>query len=161
MSWLAGRLAAGSGRGEVVRVVLVALGAALGTVLLLCAALVTAIQGGFDRKVGGELGTAYRTELIDQSGLRPGVVTALVLMLVPVLVFLGMCARISAAQRDRRLAAVRLAGATPGQVRLLAAAETALPAAVGTLIGLLTVLVAKLTFRTSRAAYLGDYVSRV
>jgi hypothetical protein len=143
MSWLAGRLAAGSGRGEVVRVVLVALGASLGTVLLLCAALVTAIQGGFDREVGGELGTAYRTDLIDQAGLRPGVVTALVLMLVPVLVFLGMCARISAAQRDRRLAAVRLAGATPSQVRLLAAAETALPAAVGAVIGLLTVLVAK------------------
>ncbi len=143
MSWLAGRLAAGSGRGEVVRVVLVALGASLGTVLLLCAALVTAIQGGFDREVGGELGTAYRTDLIDQAGLRPGVVTALVLMLMPVLVFLGMCARISAAQRDRRLAAVRLAGATPGQVRLLAAVETALPAAVGAVIGLLTVLVAK------------------
>lgn len=143
MSWLAGRLAAGSGRGEIVRVVLVALGAALSTVLLLSAALVTAIQGGFDRAVGGELGTAYRTELLDQSGLRPGVVTALVLMLVPVLVFLGMCARISAAQRDRRLAAVRLAGATPGQVRLLAAAETALPAAVGAVIGLLTVLVTK------------------
>ena len=143
MSWLASRLAAGSGRGELVRVVLVALGAALGTVLLLSAALVTAIHGGFDRELGGEHGTAYRTDLIDQPGLRPGVVTALVLMLVPVLVFLGMCARISAAQRDRRLAAVRLAGATPGQVRLLAAAETALPAAVGALVGLLTVLVAK------------------
>lgn len=143
MSWLASRLAAGSGRGELVRVVLVALGAALGTVLLLSAALVTAIHGGFDREFGGEHGTAYRTDLIDQPGLRPGVVTALVLMLVPVLVFLGMCARISAAQRDRRLAAVRLAGATPGQVRLLAAAETALPAAVGTLVGLLTVLVSK------------------
>ncbi len=111
--------------------------------LLLSAALVTAIRGGFDRAVGGEQGRAYRTALIDQSGLRPGVITALVLMLVPVLVFLGMCARISAAQRDRRLAAVRLAGATPGQVRLLAAAETALPAAVGALIGLLTVVFAK------------------
>lgn len=143
MSWLARRLAAGSGRGEVVRIALVTLGAALGTVLLLCAALVSAIRGGFDREVGGELGTAYRTELLDQSGLRPGVVIALVLMLVPVLVFLGMCARISAAQRDRRLAAVRLAGATPGQVRLLAAAETALPAAVGAVIGLLTVALTK------------------
>lgn len=143
MSWLAGRLAAGSGRGEAVRVVLVALGAALGTVLLLCAALVSAIEGGFDREVGGELGTLYRTALIDQAGLRPGVVTALVLMLVPVLVFLGMCARISAAQRDQRLAAVRLAGATPDQVRLLAAVETALPAAAGALVGLLAVLVGK------------------
>jgi FtsH-binding integral membrane protein len=64
-------------------------------------------------------------------------------MLVPVLVFLGMCARISAAQRDRRLAAVRLAGATPSQVRLLAAAETALPAAVGAVVGLLVVAVGK------------------
>ena len=143
MNWLAGRLAAGSGRGEVIRVVLVALGAALGTVLLLSAALVTAIDGGFDREVGGELGTGYRTELINQSGLRPGVVTALALMLVPVLVFLGMCARISAAQRDRRLAGVRLAGATPGQIRLLAAAETALPAALGAALGLLVVLVGK------------------
>ena len=143
MSWLARRLTAGSGRGEVVRVVLVVLGATLATVLLLCAALVSAIRVGLDQELGGVHGSAYRTELIDQSGLRPGVIAALVLMLVPVLVFLGMCARISAAQRDRRLAAVRLAGATPGQVRSLAAAETALPAAVGAAVGLLSVLTAK------------------
>lgn len=143
MTWLARRLARGGGRAEAVRWALVVLGASLATVLLLSAALVSAVQGGLDRQTSGLQGVAYRTELLDQSGLRPGVVTALVLMVVPVLVFLGMCARIAAAQRDRRLAAVRLAGADPGQVRLLAALDTAVPAAAGALLGLLAVAVGK------------------
>jgi len=142
VSWLAGRLARGSGRAEIVRLALVALGGALTSVLLLSAALVTAIGGG-NCQQGCTHGQLYRTDLLDQAGLRPGVVTALVLMVVPVLVFLGMCARISAAQRDRRLAAIRLAGGTPGQVRLLAAADTAVPAAVGALIGLVVFALAK------------------
>lgn len=142
MSWLAGRLARGGGRSEAVRSALVAFGGALAAALLLSAALVTAIHGG-DCRQGCTQGQLYRTDLLDQAGLRPGVVTGLVLMVVPVLVFLGMCARISAAQRDRRLAALRLAGATPGQVRLLAAADTAAPAAVGTVLGLLGFVVGK------------------
>jgi len=142
VSWLAGRLARGSGRGEVVRFALVAFGGALAAVLLLSAALVTAIHGG-DCRQGCTHGQLYRTDLLDQAGLRPGVVTGLVLMVVPVLVFLGMCARISAAQRDRRLATIRLAGGTPGQVRLLAAADTATPAALGAVVGLVGFLVSK------------------
>lgn len=149
MTWLAGRLIRGSGRAEAVRWVLVVLGAALATGLLLSATLVTAVQGGFDAAVGGQQGLAYRTELLDQAGLRPGVVTALILMVVPVLVFLGMCARISAAQRDRRLAAVRLAGADPGQVRLLAAVDTAGPAALGAFAGLVAFAVGKALLESS------------
>lgn len=142
MRWLTGRLARGSGRGEVVRFALIAFGGALAAVLLLAAALVTAIPGGECRQ-GCTSGQLYRTDLLDQAGLRPGVVTGLLLMVVPVLVFLGMCARISAAQRDRRLAAIRLAGGTPGQVRLLAATDTAAPAALGAVMGLIGFVVAK------------------
>ncbi|EOD68448.1 ABC transporter permease, partial [Amycolatopsis vancoresmycina] len=42
-----------------------------------------------------------------------------------------------AARRERRLAAIRLAGATPGQVTNMVAAETTLSAGIGALLGLL------------------------
>lgn len=142
MTWLVRALTLGSGRSELVRVLLVAAGGALATVLLLAAALVTAVRGG-ECADGCVQGGLYRTDLLDQGGLRPGVAVALLLMLIPVLVFLGMCARVSAAQRDRRLAAIRLAGGTPGQVRLLAAAETAVPAGAGAGLGLLVFVVVK------------------
>lgn len=141
MRWLAGRLAVGSGRAEAARWVLVAAGAGLAALLLLSAVLVTAIRGG-DCNFGCRGGVRYPA-LLDQHGLRPGVVTGLTLLVLPVLVFLGMCARVAAAARERRLAALRLAGATPGQVRGLAAADTAGPAALGALLGLLVFLVAK------------------
>lgn len=157
MSWLAGRLARGSGRSEVVRSGLVAIGGALAAVLLLCAALVTAVEGG-DCRQGCTAGQLYRTDLLDQAGLRPGVVTGLVLMVVPVLVFLGMCARISAAQRDRRLAAIRLAGGTPAQVRLLAAADTAAPAALGAVVGLVGFLVVKALLERSYQQHADELV---
>lgn len=152
LAWLAGRLGRGSGRGEAVRFGLVVFGGALAAVLLLSAALVSVIRGG-NCQQGCTRGQLYRTDLLDQAGLRPGVVTALLLMVIPVLVFLGMCARISAAQRDRRLAAIRLAGGTPGQVRLLAAADTSAPAALGALLGLLAFLIAKALLERS---YLRD-----
>lgn len=44
--------------------------------------------------------------------------------------------RLSAANRERRLAAVRLAGATQGEVRLFAGIESGVAAAIGTLAGI-------------------------
>jgi hypothetical protein len=59
-----------------------------------------------------------------------------VVLLVPSLVLVASAARLTAARRERRLAALRLAGATPGQVTGMVAAETALSASGGALLGL-------------------------
>ncbi|MEU5881294.1 FtsX-like permease family protein [Spirillospora sp. NPDC047279] len=64
-------------------------------------------------------------------------VIASVLMAVPLLVFGGAAARLTVARRDQRLAALRLVGATPGQVVAITAAEAVLTAAAGAVVGLL------------------------
>ena len=47
----------------------------------------------------------------------PVVVVGAPVLLAPVLVFIGSTARVGARRREARLAAMRLVGATPGQVR--------------------------------------------
>ncbi|GAA0507203.1 hypothetical protein GCM10011581_41170 [Saccharopolyspora subtropica] len=61
----------------------------------------------------------------------------IVLLSVPSLVLVASAARLTAARRERRLAALRLAGATPAQVVGAVAAETAVAAVAGTVLGLL------------------------
>ncbi|WP_406639761.1 FtsX-like permease family protein [Amycolatopsis sp. WGS_07] len=61
----------------------------------------------------------------------------IIVLLVPSLVLVASSARLTAARREQRLAAIRLAGATPGQVTAMVAAETGLSAGVGALLGLL------------------------
>jgi hypothetical protein len=56
-------------------------------------------------------------------------------LLTPVLVFVSTSTRIGAARREQRFAALRLAGATPRQVNILAAVEAAAAAAAGALLG--------------------------
>ncbi|MFI5608160.1 FtsX-like permease family protein [Amycolatopsis sp. NPDC051903] len=58
-----------------------------------------------------------------------------VAVLVPVLIFVSVSSRIAGAQRDRRLAALRLAGVGGRQVRRIAAAETLVGAAAGLVLG--------------------------
>ncbi|MCP2341944.1 FtsX-like permease family protein [Actinomadura rupiterrae] len=60
---------------------------------------------------------------------------ASVLMVVPLLVFGGAAARLTVARRDQRLAALRLVGATPGQVVAVTVAEAVLTAAAGAVLG--------------------------
>ncbi|SFJ52633.1 FtsX-like permease family protein [Amycolatopsis sacchari] len=59
-----------------------------------------------------------------------------VVLVVPSLVLVASSARLTAARRERRLAALRLAGATPGQVTGIVAAETGVAAVAGALLGL-------------------------
>ncbi|MFI8216286.1 FtsX-like permease family protein [Streptomyces sp. NPDC085932] len=115
---LARELIRGSGRGEWWRIALTAAGAALATGFALAAAVLASLRG--THRVPAAHG------LLDQPGTRAGVIVGLLLLLVPVLGFLGQCARIGAVHRDRRLAVLRLAGATPWQVRRIAALETGL-----------------------------------
>ncbi|HEY7146498.1 MAG TPA: FtsX-like permease family protein [Streptosporangiaceae bacterium] len=56
-------------------------------------------------------------------------------ILTPVLIFIGTATRLSAARREERFAAIRLAGATRGQVSLIAATESTAAAVLGTAIG--------------------------
>lgn len=54
-----------------------------------------------------------------------------IVLLFPVLVFVGVSARLAAAQRDRRLAALRLVGASASRVRMIAAGEALIGAVAG------------------------------
>ncbi|MFJ5993783.1 FtsX-like permease family protein [Streptomyces sp. NPDC092370] len=123
---LAWELTRGSDRGEWWRVTLTATGAVLATGFALAAVTLASLRGIYDVPVGAGL--------LDQPGTRSGMVTGLVLLLVPVLGFLGQCARMGAVHRDRRLAELRLAGATPWQVRRIAALETGLACLLGSAI---------------------------
>lgn len=58
-----------------------------------------------------------------------------VVLLVPSLVLVASASRLTAARRERRLAALRLAGATPAQVTAMVAAETGLAAVAGAALG--------------------------
>jgi hypothetical protein len=62
----------------------------------------------------------------------------IVVLLVPSLVLVASASRLTAARRERRLAALRLAGATPAQVTAMVAAETGLAALGGAVIGVAT-----------------------
>ena len=60
---------------------------------------------------------------------------AAVLVTVPAILLVGSAARLTAARREQRMAALRLAGATPRSVRALAAAETTIGAGIGAVAG--------------------------
>ncbi|MCO6010396.1 hypothetical protein NE236_36080 [Actinoallomurus purpureus] len=122
---VAGMLGRGGSRAERARARLVAAGAALATCFLFGAANVLTLNGQLDDRLGP----------IANRGTRPGVAFAFGLMILPVAAFLYQTGRLASADRERRLAALRLAGATPGEVRLLGALETTRSAALGTVCG--------------------------
>jgi hypothetical protein len=130
------RLAVAGTRTDTTRIALTAIGSLLGTLAVLAAATVLAVKQD-DR---------YTNGLLAESGLRPGVATALLMLTVPVLLFVGQCARLGAPARDRRLAAIRLAGATPAQGRLIAAVEAGAATLLGTVLGLAVYLVGRRVF---------------
>ena len=72
--------------------------------------------------------------------IRVLVILALVGALAPVAVFVASATRLSAARREQRLAALRLAGATPAQVTRLAAVEALVATIPGALGGVMLVL---------------------
>lgn len=63
-----------------------------------------------------------------------------VALLVPILIFVSVSSRIAGAQRDRRLAAMRLVGAGNWQVRRIAAAESLVSTGAGLVLGALAFL---------------------
>ncbi|MEU4694615.1 FtsX-like permease family protein [Actinoplanes sp. NPDC023714] len=136
------RLSLAGNRTDRLRTVLTAGSAALAAVFLLAAASVASVRGGdllvdptgmADRSPGSE---QYASPLLMEAGLRPGVIFALVMLALPALALAGQCIRLGAPARDRRLAALRLGGATPGQAVLIAGAETAVASLLGSVAGL-------------------------
>lgn len=120
---LAWELTRGSDRREWWRVGLTAVGAALATGFALAGVALASLDG--------YVPMPFADGLLDDPRQRAGVVFSLALLLIPVLGFLGQTARIGAVHRDRRLAALRLSGATPWQVRRIAGLEAGLACLLG------------------------------
>jgi hypothetical protein len=98
------------------------------------------------RSVGARPDGARAVSALDGTGEIPMpsspvaqmlVVIAVIGALAPVVVFTAMASRLSAARRGRRLAALRLVGATPRQVQALAAVESLVATVPGAAAGIL------------------------
>lgn len=79
----------------------------------------------------------YLNALVLDPGTRGGTAFATALLTLPALLLLHQAVRLGTAARERRLAGLRLAGATPGEVRVLGAIEVGIPSLAGSLAGLL------------------------
>ncbi|MEU8419734.1 FtsX-like permease family protein [Micromonospora sp. NPDC048835] len=131
------RLALAGTRTDTARVVLTALSALLASLAGLAALTVLAIPTPLATDENpNRWSEQYHNALLVEPGLRGGTAFALLTLMIPVLALAGQCARLGAPARDRRLAALRLAGATPGQVTRLVVLETGVAALFGTLAGL-------------------------
>jgi hypothetical protein len=130
------RLALAGSRTDTLRVAFTAVSSALAAVTLLAAATVVAVPELGSSDDGSVAWNHYSADVVAQPGLRPGVVATLLLVALPILALAGQSIRFGSPARDRRLAAIRLAGATPQQAVLIAAGETAVSALLGSLAGL-------------------------
>lgn len=113
---------------------------------LIGAAAIAAVRGDSDGYTGyagadGELvprpgigDLAGLAPYVSQAGLRPGVVLGAVLLVVPFAALAVQVVRLGSAARERRLSAIRLAGATAADLRRIAAAEGARPGLRGALL---------------------------
>ena len=138
------RLALAGSRADTLRVVLTAASAALAMLAMLAAATVVAIpELGASPDGGASWNDQYTIAYLREPGLRQGITIALVLLVIPALVLAAQCGRLGAPARDRRLASIRLAGATPRQAMTVVAAETGVAGAVGALTGLGSYLVGR------------------
>ena len=72
---------------------------------------------------------------LGSAGLEAVLAVMALVLLFPVLVFIGTATRLSAARREQRLASIHLVGATLRQVAVIAAVEAVAAAAAGTALG--------------------------
>jgi hypothetical protein len=147
------RLALAGSRTDTLRVVFTAASSALAAITLLAAATVAAIpELGIAADGSNVQNTRYSAAVLAQPGLRPGVIVTLLLVALPILALAGQCVRFGSPGRDRRLAAIRLAGGTPGQAVLIAAGETAVAGMLGSVAGLAVYLVLRWALNRPNAA---------
>ena len=98
--------------------------------------IATTVPGNFDHTLNRK-GLAYMPANagIESSGIDLILSVVALGMLTPVLIFIATATRLSAARREQRFAAMRLAGATRRQVSLLAAVESTAAAVLGVAAG--------------------------
>lgn len=73
--------------------------------------------------------------VVAEAGTRGGFAFAVVMVALPALLLLFQAVRLGTSARERRLAALRLAGATPSDIRRLGALEVGLPSLLGAAAG--------------------------
>lgn len=121
---LAGLLTTGAGRDSRTPTILSVIGFSVST-----AALLTSLGGlhAFTQhfRPGTDAAALYQVLAV----------TAVALLVVPILTLGSLAARVTVTRRDARLAALRLAGATSGQVTLLTLLEAAAQALFGAVLG--------------------------
>lgn len=97
------------------------------------------------------------SDLVADGGIRGGYAFALLLICVAPLALLRQVVRLGTATREQRLAALRLAGATPADVRRLGAVEVGLPALAGGILGYLVFGALRVLFGGSTASEASGY----
>ena len=85
-------------------------------------------------------------QVVSDPGTRKGAALAALLLTAPALLLLYQAVRLGSAARDRRLAALRVVGATVPEIRVLGALEVGLPAAAGSVLGIGVYLVLRVLF---------------
>lgn len=78
----------------------------------------------------------YTTTLLNDTGVRVGLILMTAGTILPALMLVVQAARLGGPARDQRLAAMRLAGASPRQCRAIAAAEQGVTVGFGALLGI-------------------------
>ena len=138
-------------RGGLPRAVLVAASTALVTSLLLVVVALSRLPARPQEVL---------FQVVADPGTRPGVAAAVALLTIPPVLLLLQAVRLGSAARDRRLAGLRVAGATAVDVRRIGAVEVGAPALVGALLGVLLygalrVVLGGVDLRTDPAARVG------
>lgn len=101
------------------------------------------------------------SDLVADGGVRGGYLLALLLICVAPLALLQQVVRLGTATREQRLAALRLAGATPSEVRRIGALEVGLPAVAGGFLGYLVFAALRVVFGGRARGDLGATDSEV
>jgi hypothetical protein len=89
----------------------------------------------FNTTPPGSNGGVNRGDGLGAKGLDLVLSVVALALLLPVLIFIGTATRLSAARREQRFAAMRLVGATPRQISLIAAVESTVATAAGVATG--------------------------
>jgi hypothetical protein len=74
-------------------------------------------------------------DVLDSTEVRIVLAILSLVLLFPVLVFVGAATRLSAARREQRFAAMRLVGATPPQITIISSVEASVAAVAGVALG--------------------------
>jgi hypothetical protein len=137
------RLALAGTRTDMLRVALTVVSAFLATLFLLAALTLSLlelrprfpIENGYMYAETMTETFQYSNPFLVDNGAGGILLLTLYLLAGGLLALAGQCVRLGTPARDRRLAAVRLAGATPGQALLIVLAETGVAALLGSAVG--------------------------